>query len=264
MNPTNTPNIPVANNIPPPASIQTPSHVRLSHKFLLLYGVVLVVAALLGSVYAWQHSKVNLLNKKVKDLNSQVLTLQAKVDTLNSIKSDASNENSPLDYAGWKTFCDTTNSGCFRYPKAWTITGSSSSSKNTETITATNATGIIQYENPYTREGVDQVFYVASISNLNTKSLGFKIVGRVLGNTPDYVIVDDSYVTNNHVTADKTMSFMDNASFTDKSKKSSTHFIAKPSDAAKASIKTTDQAIAWFKTDDAKTSLKLLQSFYYQ
>lgn len=250
----------------PPQVENQPSlpHVRKSHRFLLIYLLVLLVAAISGGVYAWQHHDVTSLKSQVKNLESQNATLQSQVQTLSAPQPDASNNNSPLDYKGWKTFCDTINNACFRYPKDWTISGSGSSNQTAETLSNATTTITMQYNAPVTAPALDQVFYIASINDLNKTDLGLKIVDRIISNTPDLVIVAAKYVNDNNVTAKKTLSFMDNARFTATTNKATVQFSAKPSGAALYNIKSTDQATTWLSSDDAKTCLKILKSFYYQ
>lgn len=249
---------------PTPDNQPAPRHVKHSHRFLLLYLTVLIVAVLTGSIYAWQHHKVTTLQKQNNLLQLQNAQLQANVKILSAPKAGATNNNSPLVYKDWKTFCDTTNSTCFLHPSAWVISGSSGGGKTNETLTTPNSTVTVQYNAPVTAQALDQVFYITDIKDLNKTDLELKIVARVINNTPDFVIVDSAYLTSNHITVGKSVSFMDDARFTAKTTKASVQLNAKPSGAILANIKTSDQALAWFKTDDAKTILQLLQSFYYQ
>ncbi|HZP55776.1 MAG TPA: hypothetical protein VFB03_03345 [Candidatus Saccharimonadales bacterium] len=250
---------------PPPVVAQAqPAHVTKSHRFLFIYLVVIVVAALTGGVYAWQHHDVSSLKKQVASQNSQITKLKSDVQTLSAPLPGASNNNSPLQYKDWKTYCDTINNACFRYPKDWVITGSSSSNQATETANNATSTALAQYNDPYTTQALDQVYFIVDTKDLNKKDLGLKVVERVIGNTPDFVIVDSTYLASNHVTANKSQSFMDNAKFTSKNTRATAQFMAKPSNAALSNIKSTDQATSWFSSDDAKTCLQILQSFYYQ
>lgn len=249
---------------PPPAQGETPKHVRQSHAFLLVYLVIIVVAVLIGIVYAWQHHQVTNLKNKEKLLNSQIGVLQSQVKTLSAPVPGATNNNSPLQYKDWKTYCDSINNSCFRYPKEWNIDGTSSSSKASVALGTTNSTVRMQYNDPVTTQALNQVFYIADIKLLNKQDLGLKIVARVIGNTPDYVIVDGSYLDANHVSIGKTLSFTDDARFTSKTTKASAQLNAKPSGQVLSNLKTPDQAQAWFKTDDAKNCLQALQSYYYQ
>lgn len=251
---------------PPPTepADQFPSHVKQSHRFLFIYLIVLAAAALTGGVYAWQHHDVSSLRTKVKGLNAQVADLQSQITVLSAPEPGATNNNSPLAYKDWKTFCDSINSACFRYPKDWTISGSSSSGRAAETLGNASTTVGAQYNDPVTTQALDQVFYIADVKDLNKTDFNLKIVERVVGNTPDFVIADSAYLDANHVAAGKTLSFMDDARFTSITTKRPAQFIAKPSGAVLSNIKTTSQATAWFKTEDAKTCLKILRSFYYQ
>ncbi len=256
-----------AQHPPPPASQtdnQTPKAVKQGHRFLLVYLFVIIAAVLTGSVYAWQHHDVTSLRKQVKTLNSQVASLNSQVSTLSAPQPGVTNNNSPLDYKDWKTFCDSINNSCFRYPKDWTIDGSSNSSKAAQTLSSANATVSAQYNDPVKTPALDQVFYIADIHDLNKNNLGLKIVARVIGNTPDYVIVDGSYLVSNNIKAGKSLSFTDDARFTSLTTKTSAQLVAKPTGASLSNIKTPNQATAWFNSDDAKLCLKILRSFYYQ
>ncbi len=249
---------------PPDQTEATPEHIKHSHRFLSLYLIVILIAAVAGSVYAWQHKSVSSLNKRVRGLNSQVVTLQSQVKTLSAPEPNATNNNSPLQYKDWKTYCDTINNGCFRYPKDWTVSGSSNSKTASASLGNPTTTIAAQYNDPVTTQALDQVFYIIDVKDLNKDSLGLKVVERVNGNTPDMVIVDSAYLATKHVAADNTLSFTDDARFTSKTTKASAQLTAKPSAAVISSFKTTDQATAWFKTDDAKACLQMLLSFYYQ
>ena len=247
------------------AAIKTPpSHIKHSHRFLFVYLTVLLIAALTGGVYAWQHHDVSSLKQQVKSQTEQITKLKSYVQTLSAPQPGASNNNSALEYKDWKTYCDTINNACFRYPKDWVISGSSSSNQTTESLTNATSTTAVQYNDPLTTQALDQVYYIVDIKDLNKKDLGLKIVERVISNTPDFVVIDSSYVATNHITASRSLSFMDNAKFTSKSTKAAAQLVAKPSNAALTGIKTTDRATAWFNSDDAKACLQILQSFYYQ
>ena len=232
---------------------------------MLLYISILVIAFVTGGVYAWQHSKVTTLDKKVQAQAAQVATLKGQVTKFEqSIKASPTNKVTGT-YAGWKTFCDTLNSACFDYPKDWAIAGTSTTQKTTEAVNNPNNTVSIQYEDPYVHDKLDQVFYISAIEDMQVEDSNLKIVGRVIGNSPDYVVIDASYITTNNVSVGKSLSFVDTARFSDKSKKGTTIlFKAAPTSPTLTTIKNPDQATAWFKSDDAKMALKILQSLYYQ
>jgi len=245
---------------------QHPPHVKKAHNFLLLYVVILIAAVLVGVVYAWQNNQVKDLNKKLAASNALVVSLKKQVAAAEaSIPTDTNAGNAPNNpYAGWKTFCDNFSNVCVRYPKDWVIAGTTSSSKTTETFTNATSSAIVNYENPYTSDKQEQVYYIASIDDLTIKSLGNKIVGRTIGTTPSYVMVNATYLTDSHISVGQSVSFVNNAAFTTNAKNVTAKLMAAPTGAAQSNIKSSDLAAAWFKTDDAKTSLKILQSLYYQ
>jgi hypothetical protein len=230
----------------------------------LVYLFVMLAALLAGGIYAWQHHEVTSLKNKQKLLLAQNQVLQTQVKILSAPVAGATNNNSPLQYKDWKTYCDSINNSCFRYPKEWTIDGNSTSTKASVALGTTNGTVRTQYNDPVTTQALNQVYYIVDIKDLNKKDLGLKVVARVIGNTPDYVIVDGSYLETNHIAAGKSLSFMDDARFTSKTTKTSAQLFAKPSGQILSNLRTTDQAQAWFKTDDAKNCLQVLQSYYYQ
>lgn len=262
-----TPNTPTPgltpNATPPPVH---PPHVKKAHSFILLYVCILVSAILIGAVYAWQNSQVKSANKKLAVAVAQNAELKKQVAAAEaSIPSDTNAGNAPNNpYAGWKTFCDNFSSTCLRYPKDWVIAGTTSSSKSSESFTNATSSAVVNYENPYTSDKQEQVFYIASIDNLTIKSLPISIVGRTLGSVPSYVLVDSSYLTSGHISVGQSISFVNNAAFTTNVKNATAKLNAGPTGSAQSNIKTSEQAAAWFKTDDAKTSLKILQSLYYQ
>ena len=249
----------------PPSNVP-PVHVKKAHRFLMVYVFVLAAALLGGGIYAWQNSKVNELSAAIKKQNLEIANLKKQLASYESqpITTNEGNQaNNP--FAGWKTFCDTVGGACFRYPpKDWVITGTSSASKTQEALDNATKTAVVQYENPYTADSQDQVYYISEIQDLRVKSLKLKIVGRVQGNTPTYVVVDAAYVSANHIAAGKTISFANNARFSSVARDVKSQFIAMPTGAAQNNIKNTDQAVAWFKTDDGKNTLAILQSLYYQ
>lgn len=252
---------------PPAAPPQPPpQHVKHAHRFLLLYIAVLLAALLAGGIYAWQNNKVKDFRNKLSQANSQITTLNKQLaDAEAAIPSNTNAGNAPNNpYAGWKTFCDNFSNVCLRYPKDWVIAGNSSASKTSETFTNANSAAVVSYDNPYPADKPEQVYFIADIQDLTIKNLGLKIIGRVLGSAPEYTLVDAKYISDNHVTAGQSISFTINATFTTNVQNVTARLKAAPTGQSLANIKTADQASGWFKTDDAKTSLKILQSLYYQ
>ena len=250
----------------PSSNNQHPPHIKKAHSFLFIYVFLLLAALLAGGIYAWQNSKVKNLNSKLSAANATNSGLKKQLTQAEaSIPTNTNAGNAPNNpYAGEKTFCDNFSSTCLRYPKDWVIAGTTSSSKTSETFTNATSSTVVSYDNPYGADKTEQVYFIADIQDLTIKSLGPKIVGRVLGSAPDYSLVDASYVSSVRAQIGQSISFVSNPVFTTNVQNATARLKAAPTAAAAANIKSSDQATAWFKTDDAKTALKILQSLYYQ
>jgi hypothetical protein len=83
-----------------------PVKVSHAHKFIFGYIALLVLAALVGGVYHWQHSKLNLADKKsaslstqVSQLNKQLLGLQTQIykDNIKIQASQSAAQSATLD-----------------------------------------------------------------------------------------------------------------------------------------------------------------------
>jgi len=270
-------NPPQTNSTPPPqtgGSIpaapqpQQPAqpHVKQAHRFLMFYIFLIVTVLISGVIYAWQSNQVKNQKAQLVAANAQVANLKKQLTAaLASLPTDTNAGNAPNNpYAGQKTFCDNFSPACLRYPQDWSIAGTTSSSKTTETITNPTSSVVVTYTSPFTSDNQVQVYFINSIEDLTLKTLGQKIVGRVLGTVPDYVMVDASYLTTNNVSAGKSVSFVSNPSYTSNNPKITDQLKAAPTTAALANIKSSAQATAWFGSNDAKAALKILQSLYYQ
>ena len=81
----NSSGVPVSNSSP--TSAPTPIKHSHAHKLILIYVAFIVVAAIAGGIYTWQHNKVIADNKQIASLTTQVTGLQKQVSTLQKTAS---------------------------------------------------------------------------------------------------------------------------------------------------------------------------------
>lgn len=181
----------------------------------------------------------------------------ATSNTTSSKTSTQTNKTATTDpYAGWKSYCDTTYHYCFKYPSDWTF--------DQNIALSPSKTVQVAYNNPDTRDGGPMQFtpsYVGALANANqdvTVVGGYYTTG---GNySPQYAVADSSFLTTYPLTVGKQSQFTANPIFTDKGSNNLGQLVATPA----TSITSAADAQAWLNSADAKTSLQILQSFYYQ
>lgn len=187
-------------------------------------------------------------------------------------KSPSSSTTTVLSnpYAGWKSYCDTKTNGCFKYPANWSIDPETSNTSSDDfvylSISNPSKSVLVSYSSPYSnpeKAGPGQ-FYAAAIEPLAASS-SLKVVGGMftVNNTPAYEIVNNSQLKTYPLSIGDTSDFeWANNGFTNKG--STTESQLNAVDNALGSTKEPEQAKAWFKSEDAKTSLLILKSFYYK
>ena len=89
------------------------------------------------------------------------------------------------------------------------------------------------------------------------------IVGYIINNQPGYAVYNTSYITANDIKADSTVQLV-YGNYAFDAKIGSITLLASAGAKGYEPITTMDQAKAWFSTDNAKTDLLILKSFYYQ
>lgn len=185
------------------------------------------------------------------------------VSSTTSSKDQASTKPSPkIDpYTNWKTYCDTSEKACFKYPSDWKIT---TSDQGFVSVLASSPTGSTSasYTNSDTRDGADAPYYTAALEALNIPNADYRVLGGFVvtdsASMPQYKVVDNSFTTGLTVGQQGTTS--NTARFTFKDSTRTGKLEAYPL----ANNMTQDQAKAWFASADAKTALMITQSFYFQ
>ncbi|HKU18783.1 MAG TPA: type II secretion system protein [Candidatus Saccharimonadales bacterium] len=202
--------------------------------------VVLIIIAALGITgwSVWHH-------KSTDDSQSKVI----------NNGGHALSKNDP--YAGWRTSCDPELKACFRYPANWTPSYGG--------FQNAHGTAYFQYQNPDIKDQGTSEAYIASITDLNTGGSGLKIVGYVVNSNPLYSIFDKSYVDTRNLSVGQTAQIIStNPTFTGRTGKENVTFVATPGINGSIAITSMDMAKEWFNGLEAKTCLKILQSFYYE
>jgi hypothetical protein len=207
--------------------------------------LLIVVLACLG------FTGYNVMNKKAVIKNQTMAATQQPEDKNQGIQKIKD------EYEGWKTTCDDIVRACYKHPADWATDQYNTGLENpahTEYVSLSGST---------VKDGGSGSAYIASIVDLSTPIADLKIVGTVIENQPSYAIYNTSYLSANNVKVGNTqdISYI-NHRFSGKTGDAS--FDGTPSSGGYASIKTLDQAKAWFNTTEARTVLKVIQSFYYQ
>ena len=231
---------------------------------ILLILLVLVVVAGSG-VYVWHRD-----HKAKKPVSSQATTTAS---TTGSSKSDSSSSTAaPADpHAGWKSYCDTTYHYCFKYPTDWTLTVQLAAQQPCDAgqVTIANADGTVDvsYQNDNNDDGNLSAITPTSVEASNSANQGVTVLGSYLSATgsnylPSYTVIDSSLLTTYPLTVGTSTQFPEPAEFTDQGTGTMSctgSFTSTPAQP----VGTLDDAKAWFTTADAKTSLLILKSFYY-
>lgn len=177
----------------------------------------------------------------------------------------------PNPYAGWKADCDSQSSTCLYYPTTWTA----QAGLGNQGITITSPSNDISlYEDAEpsncasSRPGETNQFYVDSVNAISSKSLSLDVVGGYFYNqlngspryNPYYLLTSTSNVSKYGVKTGATINFPDAWTCYDYG------VISGESSSQPAGSNdynsTTHDAMSWFNTSDAATSLKVIQSVY--
>jgi len=230
--------------------------------------VVLIVAALgLGGWYAWHHE--HKAKPAIKGSASQT--------NKNTSATKSSSSSSSADpYAGWQTYCDTTYYYCFKYPSDWIVTGSTTadSSGGSGGISLLSPTKTVQviYSNDFTKDSNVVDFVAETISKLTAANQELSLIGGYMpssgdnglagNNIPIYEIVDSSYLNSYPLTIGQPGQFPSNPGFQDQ-RPGETEYVGSLISKPAVTISTVDQSQGWLASPDAKTSIMILDSIYY-
>lgn len=210
---------------------------------LLLAAIAVLVTGGIGwSIYAGKKAQATSQAQAVSQASAAMTPTPPKVDP----------------YAGWKTYCDDVAKACFKYPANWSIR--TMNHKGTEgMVMILNQSGEMagSYDESRPVGGSFPLDYIASLDDLSTPNANYKVVGEVYPSPksfyPAYDVLDKSVTTRLAVG-------QQDASLAGDQKGRWGHLTMLPY----VYHLTADQAKAWFKTDDAKTSLLIAKSFYLQ
>lgn len=145
-------------------SLNSPIKAKHAHRLIYVYVAVLVVAAIVGFVYSWQHKKVDNLNKKVTSLNTQVSSLQKQVSDLQKTATTSTKLSTTTSTQSTNSIYTSKVGGfSIQYPASWTIVGYSDANSST----ALSASQM---------NGSENLFLLSSSSNLaNSFGIWFSI-----------------------------------------------------------------------------------------
>lgn len=225
--------------------------------------VVIVVIGVLGATgwFVYQYTRAKATNT---------------TGSTHSTKQQTNTKTQPDVYANWKTYCDTVYHYCFKYPQDWTFS-SNTAAKLGDTggaslLNPAKTVGV-RYVNAYTQDSGIRNFMTVSLDKLTTANQDLTIVGGYIpssgdnglagNNVPQYRVVDSSLLNTYPLAVGTGSQFPTNPWFTDQSTGTLSRegaFDVGPA----VTINSLDETHAWFNSNDVKTGLLILKSFYYQ
>lgn len=228
----------------------------LTQKGFSLIGVLVVIAvlAILGGTGAYVYHRNH--KQKVVASNNNHSTQTTSGNSSTSTKTDP--------YAGWKTYSDTTYHYTFRYPSDWDL----SSNVNLPGVRLLSPTKTVSVEYFIQPKGsATGQITPTSISKATSNQEELTVVGGYSYNStvgqygPFYQVVDSSLLTSYPLTIGKASTFPSTPYFT---LKGSSTVVGGMSAAPVNRISSLSAATDWLNSQDAKTSLLILESVTYQ
>lgn len=215
--------------------------------------LILVIVGLIGFVgwYVWH-------NRATKTTNSPATSTSAIVEQ----KTTPTATKPAVDpYAGWKTYCDSTINGCFRYPADWADIGAGTDVKALGTNK--DETIVLEYAEPVNGNGGLGDFLTKSIDSLTTTDTTYKVVGGyyTIGNIPGYNLADTSLTQQLGLSVGKTTKISNNDLYFTKNSSKAT-LVAHYDNTSGSSSIAASVANPWFTSTDGKIALKIVQSYY--
>ena len=172
-------------------------------------------------------------------------------------------------YAGWKTYCDSVNKECLKYPSDWTFSDNSINQGGRQitdiTLTPAKEDATVEYTNTYIKDGGTDKFVPYILTDLKPVNSNLKIVGGYFVTTPNnpfITLVDSSLLKSSPLTLNQPSDFTVAPRYSNQNaadKYGSGNF-----QVSGLKITTAAQSQAWFNSTDAKQAVLILQSFYYQ
>lgn len=200
-----------------------------------------------------------------------VTTSTTKTSTSSTAKNASGTTTATNPYAGWKTYCDTVNGYCFKYPASWRLDNESQAGITNLVVDSPSGGGEITYQNTYSADAlIWSSFHATTDTTLSAGNGNLSVVGGYTLATEAYMpllyVVDTSCLQANPVTIGQTGTLSCDR-FTDASDKDYQGLFSLEDPQASADGNgsfTASQSAAWLNTQDATTGLLILKSLYYQ
>jgi hypothetical protein len=171
--------------------------IRLNNKGFGLTEILIVTVVLVvvggRAVYVYHRDH----KIQAKSIDSSTIPLTG---TTNKKSNTSTRTASP--YAGWKTYCDSSNHYCFKYPSSWQLSNQSTAGQVYVTVTDSTTNTSVSYNNPDNDDAFPAApFYTSLIyplSGINSLTLigGYWADqnGSNNDNEPFYAVIDSSYI----------------------------------------------------------------------
>lgn len=229
---------------------------------LLILVVILVIVG--GGLFVYHQNHQN----------KPTATTNASASKSTNNQKTAANTNNP--YEGWKTYCDSVYNYCFRYPATWTVVSSASAQTvgGEGGINLLSPTKSVQvtYGNDFVKDSSVVSFMPSMVSKLTTASQDLTLVGGYVpssgdnglaGNdVPSYRVADSSTLNTYPLTVGQAGQLPSNSAFTDQGTGDTSYKGSLTSRPAIA-INSVQESQNWLNSADAKTSVQILESLYY-
>ncbi|HSW98360.1 MAG TPA: hypothetical protein VLF71_00830 [Candidatus Saccharimonadales bacterium] len=157
-------------------------------------------------------------------------------------------------YAGWKQVCDAQSAACFLRPPDWQAAPYGGFQDQAATAYANISDN--------TKDRGEDSAYIAGIYYPQKAGQGVAIVGFIHGTVPGYALYDEA-IAKGLQPGTWSQLVVANPVFAARGGLDVT-FSATPGSAGIAAITTFGQAQNWFASAEAKTDLKIMQSFHYR
>lgn len=175
-------------------------------------------------------------------------------------------------YSGWKTYCDDEYKYCFRYPPSWSLQVANAATiignPTQVTLISPSFKTQVWYLNSASTSPHPNMFKVSGVDSGSLANQSLDIIsGNFAGGnyTPFYIVAAAALLKDNLVSVGKTIQVYNVSHFFDKNSSGGENNQVKfESQPAGITFTSTSQALNWFNTSEAKTSLKILKSLYYQ
>ncbi len=208
-----------------------------AYGFSAIHGLVIIVALAVIGFAGWKVFATD-NNQKNKTTTNSAATQTAD------------------PYAGWKEYCDTKNSYCFKYPSDWKFTSSVEGYLTAAHTTGPNEGVDIAYYYPYVHDTGPSDFTVLSIGDTSDGKQDFKILaGFYPGDTTSrYYLIGKSDVDNYGLKVAQTAHYTNNPRFDEKGGMFRLNTIF--------DFKSEQEIRNWFNSEDGKSSLLVFKSFH--